>query len=153
MNTITTRPRRQDEDNIEYTFMSDDEYDQAKSAASLWDESLIYGNRYGLDAGVYRERMNQGENFIVCSIPSNDIVKEMGMVYRREYMKTIHLLTDLELSRERMRRRDLVVSLGRVAIDAAMNMADFQADYFLRPSRSLGSDKENFVRLVRDIIV
>lgn len=152
LNTFTTRQRRSGEDELEYTFVSDDIYSQTKSAATAWDESVVYGNRYGVNAGAYIERMKYGENFIVCSVPDNEVVDEMKDIYSPDRVKTIHIQTNRFLSAERMRQRDQVVNIGRVAIDYAMQSNNFNADYLFNPSDSIDTDKEQFVKLTRRIL-
>ncbi len=152
LNTITTRPQRNNEDTLEYTFTSLPEYERRKAQSSLWDESVIYENYYGVDAGYYIDRMDGGQNFIVCSVPSNDIIDEMGAIYSRKRIKTIHIPTFQSAAMERMRQRDAKVDMARVAIDAAITQGGFDADYTLSLSDSLDIDQERFLNIIRGII-
>lgn len=152
LNTITTRPQRDNEDTLEYTFTSLSEYETRKAQSKLWDESVVYDNYYGVDAQSYIDRMDDGENFIICTIPSNDIVDEMGAIYSRERIRTIHIPTFQFTAVERMRQRDAKVDMARVAIDAAIAQEQFDADYTLSLSDSLDVDKERFLNIIRSII-
>ena len=127
LNTITTRPQRSNEDTLEYTFTSLPEYERRKVRSSLWDESVIYENYYGVDAGYYIDRMDSGQNFIVCSVPSNDVIDEMSAIYSRGRIKTIHIPIFQFAAMERMLQRDTKVDMARVAIDAAMTQERFDA--------------------------
>jgi guanylate kinase len=152
LNTVTTRPQRSNEDTLEYTFTSLPEYECRKAQSSLWDESIIYENYYGVDAGYYIDRMDDGQNFIVCSVPSNNVIDEMSAIYSKWRIKTIHIPTFQSAAMERMRQRDTKVDMARVAIDAAITQERFDADYTLSLSGSLEVDKERFLNIVRSII-
>lgn len=154
MKTFTTRPRRTNEDDIEYTFVSDFEYDQHQKAAKVWDGSIIYGNHYGVNATQYIDALNRGENVIFCSIPSLEIMRDISIIYNTHNMRTIQLMAGVEASAEQARSRDRTIDIGRVALDAAMSTDNvFEADYKLIPSRSLSTDKVNFLNIIRSIIL
>src|SRR5690606_30788963 len=129
---------------------------RAKSQATSWDESVIYGNYYGLDPGEYINRMNRGENLIVCSIPSEEIIEDMSDAYGQERIKTIHLATQLALAAERLNARNTPLEIGRLATDNALITSDgsggFQPDYVFEPSGDLRKDKLRFANLVGGII-
>lgn len=152
LKTITTRPQRDNEDDFEYTFVSVTEYGSLKRQSWLWDESVIYGNFYGVDAQSYINRMDDGQNFIACTIPSNDVVNEMSTIYSRESIKTIYIPTPSSIAVERMQHRDTKVNLARVAIDSVIAQEEFDADYILDLSDSLDVNKEKFVKTIRGII-
>ena len=44
MKTFTTRKRRPSEDEVEYEFVTKEEYSRIKKLAPIWDESIIYNN-------------------------------------------------------------------------------------------------------------
>lgn len=152
LNTYTTRQKRLNEDDLEYTFVTDDEYDRAKGEASIWDESIIYNNRYGVDASQYIARMDQGESFIVCSVPDHNVVMSMRSIYSYDRVKTIYLPIDTDVSAERMRDRDSAINFGRVAMDSILWSERFDADYIFNPSESQDSDKRAFIELVKGIM-
>ena len=153
MNTITTRPRRLDEDDVEYTFVSGLEYEQYRHSASIWDETIIYGNRYGVNATLHKEALDQGQNVIFCTIPSFEVMEDMRSIYGQAVLKTVQLMAGLERSAEQAKARDGAVDLGRTASDNTTDNDDqFEADYTLVPSGSLGTDKVNFLNIIRIII-
>lgn len=152
LKTVTTRPQREDEDTLEYTFVDLSKYRSLKLHSMLWDESVVYGNFYGVDAQSYINEMENGQNFIVCTVPSNDVVDEMSAIYSRERIKTVYVPTLQSVSMERMQRRDTKVDIARVAIDSALMQEKFNADYTLSLSDSLGVDKERFINIIRRII-
>lgn len=151
MNTLTTRPRRQDEDDIEYTFVDVGTYRQMKAAANRWDESLIYGNYYGLNPDDYIAQLEQGTNLIVCSTPSGKVVGDMADIYG-DSLKSIHVKTTPTTSAERLRQRNIMRDMSRVALDAVMLDDGFTADFSFDPSGRLEIDTANFVVLIERII-
>lgn len=151
MKTITTREPRPHEDDVEYTFATSSEYDRMRDRASVWDESLIYGNRYGVNASFYIEEIRKGRNLIFCSVPSSTILDGMCQVYGK--ITTVHLKTDLETSFERQKMRDGVKNLGRLAVDRAMDVQKaFTADYIMQPTRVIDDDKAEFLKIIMGII-
>lgn len=151
MNTITTRPRRDGEDDVEYTFVSKDQYECIKSAATLWDESYVYGNYYGLDPSRYIEGLEGGQNFIVCTPPDTSIISPMAKLYG-DSTKTIHIATDRDMSAERVAARNIGRDLSRIAIDAAMFEGGFRPDFTFNPSGDLTRDGVDFVKLIKGVI-
>lgn len=151
MNTLTTRPRRQDEDDIEYTFVDIGAYSQMKAAANRWDESLIYGNYYGLNPDDYIAQLEQGTNLIVCSTPSGKVVGDMADIYG-DSLKSIHVKTTPTTSAERLRQRNIMRDMSRVALDAVMLDDGFIADFSFDPSGRLEIDTANFAVLIERII-
>lgn len=151
MNTLTTRPRRQDEDDVEYTFVDIDTYGQMKAAANRWDESLIYGNYYGLNPDDYIAQLEQGTNLIVCSTPSDRVVGDMADIYS-DSLKSIHVKTTPTTSAERLRQRNIMRDMSRVALDAVMLDDGFIADFSFDPSGRLEIDTANFAVLIERII-
>ena len=152
LNTITTRAQRDNEDTLEYTFVGLQEYKVRKAQSKLWDESFVYENYYGVDAQTYIDRMDDGQNFIVCSVPSNDVIDEMRAIYSRERIITIHIPTSQSIAKERMRQRDAMINLARVAIDATISEQEFDAYYTLSLNGSVDNDRETFVNIIREII-
>ena len=151
MNTLTTRPRRQEEDDVEYTFVDVDTYHQMKAAANRWDESLIYGNYYGLNPDNYIAQLEQGTNLIVCSTPSDKVVRDMSDIYG-DSLKSIYVKTAPATSAERLSQRNIIRDMSRIAIDATMVDDGFMADFSFDPSGKLEIDKVNFVALIERII-
>ena len=151
MNTLTTRPRRQDEDDIEYTFVDVGTYRQMKAAANRWDESLIYGNYYGLNPDDYIAQLEQGTNLIVCSTPSDKVVGDMSDIYG-DSLKSILVKTTPATSAERLRQRNIMHDMSRVALDSVMLDDGFTADFSFDPSGRLEIDTANFVVLIERII-
>lgn len=151
MNTLTTRPRRQDEDDIEYTFVDVGTYRQMKAAANRWDESLIYGNYYGLNPDDYIAQLEQGTNLIVCSTPSDKVVGDTSDIYG-DSLKSILVKTTPATSAERLRQRNIMHDMSRVALDAVMLDDGFTADFSFDPSGRLEIDTANFVVLIERII-
>ena len=152
LKTITTRPRRENEDTLEYTFADLPGYESLKLRSKLWDETLVYGNFYGVDAQSYINRIENGQNFIACTVPTNDIVDEMSAIYSRERIKTVYIPTLRSVAMERMQHRDTKITIARVAIDSAIAQEKFNADYTLELSDSLDMDKERFINIIRRII-
>lgn len=153
LNTLTTRQQRDNEDTLEYNFVSLQEYESIKAQSQLWDETIIYDNYYGVDAQGYIDRMDNGQNFIVCSVPSNEIINEMSALYSGDRVKTIHLPTLPSIAIERMQERDTIVNTARIAIDTTLDQINFNADYTLNLSNSLKVDKERFLSIIRSIII
>ncbi len=151
MNTLTTRPRRQDEDDIEYTFVDMDTYNKTKTAASRWDESLIYGNHYGLNPDDYITQLERGTNLIVCSTPSNKVIGDMADIYGSS-LKSIYIKTAPATSAERLRQRNIMHDMSRIALDAMLLDDGFTADFSFDPSGKLDVDKISFAALIERII-
>ena len=151
MNTLTTRPRRQGEDCVEYTFVDMETYNKRKAVANRWDESLVYGNYYGLNPDDYIAQLEQGANLIVCSVPSGEVIGEMTDIYGN-YLKSIHIKTAPNISAERLRKRKIMCDMSRVAIDAIITGEGFVADFSFDPSGKLEIDKANFAALIERII-
>ena len=153
MKTVTTRQRRIDEDDMEYTFVNEHTYEQHRQSAKIWDESSIYGNRYGVNATLYIDALKQGQNVIFCSIPSLEVMKDMRSIYGQTVLKTVQLMAGLEKSAEQAKSRDGVIDLKRTTSDVNLTNGDrFEADYNLLPSGSLMTDKVNFLNIIRRII-
>lgn len=50
LKTLTTRPQRQgEEDSLEYEFVTNSDYDEARSHSELWDHTEYKGFKYGAD--------------------------------------------------------------------------------------------------------
>lgn len=152
MNTFTTRPRREGEDDTEYTFVSPVQYAHIKSEAALWDESYVYGNYYGLDPSKYIAALEQGQNFIVCGTPDVAVVNPMVNLYGSDTVSTIHIATNEQTSAERLGARNIERDLSRIAIDAIMLNGSFNPDFVFEPSGDLEHDKDRFITLVEEII-
>lgn len=151
MNTLTTRLPRLGEDSVEYTFVDPATYNQRKLKSERWDESIVYGNYYGLDPDSYIEQLEQGVSFMVCSVPSGDVIKSMVDIYG-SFLKTVYIKTLLSVSAERLRQRNITHDMSRIAIDAAMARESFTADFSFETTGDLTIDKENFTQLVGGII-
>ena len=152
MNTFTTRPRREGEDDIEYTFVDPAQYAHIKSEAAAWDESQIYGNYYGLDPSRYITELEQGQNVIVCGAPDVTVVNPMIHLYGSDVVSTIHVTTNKQVSAERLAARNIARDLSRVAADAIMLENGFEPDFIFDPSGDLARDKDKFTNLVEEII-
>lgn len=154
MNTYTTRPRRTGEDEVEYTFVRHGQYDRLKRTSERWDESVLYGNYYGLDPDLYLEKMARGSSIIVCSVPSEEVIGGMKELYGKDRTKVVHLATDSETSKEYLKARGISSELGRAAIDMALLQDDraFSSDYTLTPSGKIEQDKVRFSNLIGEII-
>lgn len=153
MNTYTTRSRRFDEDDIEYTFVDEDQYAYVRDKAVLWDESYIYGNYYGLDPAWYLAELSEGRNFIVCTVPDNALVDPMIDLYEPSgSVKMIYIKMDRRVSEERIMKRKIERDLSRIAIDAAMLENKFRADFIFTPSGDLECDKERFNAVIGGIL-
>ena len=152
MNTFTTRPRREGEDDTEYTFVGPVQYAHIKSEAALWDESYVYGNYYGLDPSKYIAKLEQGQNFIVCATPDTAVINPMIDLYGSDVVSAIHISADRQLSAERIAIRNIERDLSRIAIDAIMLENDFKPDFVFDPSGDLERDKDRFITLVEEII-
>ena len=151
MNTLTTRLRRKNEDNIEYTFVDADTYNRLKTMSGQWDESLIYGNYYGLDPGSYIAQLEQGMNFIICSAPSDKIVGDMINIYG-DSLKSIHIKTTQSTSAERLHQRSATQDMSRIDLSAMMINERFTSDFSFEPSGDLDIDKVAFTTLIERII-
>ena len=122
-----------------------------KAAANRWDESLIYGNYYGLNPDDYIAQLEQGTNLIVCSTPSGKVVGDMADIYG-DSLKSIHVKTTPTTSAERLRQRNIMHDMSRVALDAVMLDDGFIADFSFDPSGRLEIDTANFAVLIERII-
>lgn len=151
LSTYTTRERRPNEDNFEYIFVNEKVYLQKRDSSSLWDESIIYDNYYGTDASYYLDAMAAGENFVVCSVPSLEIIDDMRSIYGKDRLSTIHLRVDAASSGERAAVRDGTVNLGRLAVDLSRS-SDFISDYDFHPSGSIERDRSNFKKIFEEIM-
>ena len=64
--TMTTRPRRLSEkDNVDYHFVSKDEFQQLLKNNELLESANVYGNWYGAPKEPIRQALKQGNDIIV----------------------------------------------------------------------------------------
>lgn len=151
MKTFTTRKRRPSEDEVEYEFVTKEEYSRIKKLAPIWDESIIYNNYYGTDASCQINSLEAGRNLIVCSPPSANVIEGMRQIYGK--IITVHLQTDLERSHERQETRDGATDLGRIATDSALDESGvFISDYSIETEGQINIDQYNFLNIIKEII-
>ena len=64
--TMTTRPRRHNEkDNVDYHFISQDEFEKLLKNNELLESANVYGNWYGVPKEPIRQALKQGNDVIV----------------------------------------------------------------------------------------
>ena len=64
--TMTTRPRRHNEkDNVDYHFVSQDEFEKLLKNNELLESANVYGNWYGVPKEPIRQALKQGDDIIV----------------------------------------------------------------------------------------
>jgi guanylate kinase len=64
--TMTTRPRRHNEkDDVDYHFVSHDEFEKLLKNNELLESANVYGNWYGVPKEPIREALKQGKDIIV----------------------------------------------------------------------------------------
>ena len=64
--TVTTRPRRDNEqDMVDYHFISTDEYRNMLAGKELLESASVYGNWYGVPRAVVKEALDRGEDVII----------------------------------------------------------------------------------------
>ena len=63
--TVTTRPKRPGEtDNVDYHFISNEEFKHLIECKDLFEHACVYGNYYGVPARPVREALSQGQDVI-----------------------------------------------------------------------------------------
>lgn len=63
--TVTTRPKRPMEtDNVDYHFISIEEFNHLLESEDLFEHACVYGNYYGVPARPVREALAQGQDVI-----------------------------------------------------------------------------------------
>ena len=63
---MTTRPRRRNEkDNVDYHFVSQDEFQTSLKNNELLESANVYGNWYGVPKEPIRQALKQGNDIIV----------------------------------------------------------------------------------------
>src|SRR5690349_4251804 len=68
LKTVTTRPKRADEDDKpEYEFVNDFQYEKRRLTSRNWDHADYNGFKYGADVDSVRRQLNSGVN-IICSV-------------------------------------------------------------------------------------
>ena len=64
--TVTTRPRRPNEqDGVDYRFLSDEEFDTLLAGGGLLEHAEVYGLRYGVPKAPVQEALACGEDVVV----------------------------------------------------------------------------------------
>ena len=64
--TVTTRPRRpKEKDNIDYHFISEDEFQKLLKDNELLESANVYGNWYGVPKEPIRKALKQGNDIMV----------------------------------------------------------------------------------------
>ena len=64
--TMTTRPRRRNEkDNVDYHFVSKDEFQTSLKNNELLESANVYGNWYGVPKEPIRQALKQGNDIII----------------------------------------------------------------------------------------
>ncbi len=64
--TLTTRPRRDNEQNmVDYHFVSTDEYRDMLARDELLESANVYGNWYGVPRAAVKEALDRGEDVII----------------------------------------------------------------------------------------
>jgi guanylate kinase len=64
--TVTTRPRRDNEqDMVDYHFISTDEYRDMLAMNELLESASVYGNWYGVPRTAVKEALDRGEDVII----------------------------------------------------------------------------------------
>ena len=63
---MTTRPRRHNEkDNVDYHFVSQDEFEKLLKNNELLESANVYGNWYGVPKEPIRQALKQGNDIVV----------------------------------------------------------------------------------------
>jgi ribose 1,5-bisphosphokinase PhnN len=154
MNTYTTRPRREGEDEVEYTFVSTDEYTKVAQNVPEWDEAIVYGNKYGINSSVYIEHLEQGINLMLCTTPTIEMIEATSRFYGKHRMRVVNIKSVLTEDRERIVNSRPFSELARNAIDATFGNEAFQlhVDVEFQPVYKLELDTQRFITLIGGII-
>lgn len=153
----TTRPRREDDGDIEYRFVTEAEYKKCKNSSNLWDDmdSKIHSYNYGADVGHVNSRRNKGIHQISCIAPSLEIFNEMKNLYGGR-VALIVINTPLKIANQRLvssrdeARRDRVSSPYQT--EESLNKLKTEAQMIFNPIGVIHKDRASFKRLVSNLV-
>ena len=150
---VTTRPRREKEENIlnELRFVGKEEYASLRAGSALWDHSEVAGNYYGADIAVIREQLRRGINLICPVAPDILIVDEMKEAYS---IQPILIWIDTPLDTANKRLAELRPDRSKHHYQTSKTRDTFlkTADFIFTPSGELETDIRDFIGLIRKII-
>lgn len=154
--TVTTKPPRKDSDrtsSYEYEFVSEDEYQRRKEAASEWDHSFIYNASYGCDSSVYQKKLEEGTNLIINTLPDNSEIENLKRIYGSAsggiaviFIDTPHIESEKIIYSERPDFESI-----RVEEDSKRERFMGYDELFV-PERSIESDSKRFNELIIRIL-
>lgn len=146
LRTVTTRPRRQGEqDGVEYQFVNEQEYEAARAKSEQWDHSEYQGYKYGADVAAVRKQLGSGVA-VICSIaPSGVILEQMKHIFGPDPI-TVWVDTSIEVVKARIKGDKL-----RSARQENMSLrAEMQ--HIFTPTYLLADDEAAFTKLIRSLI-
>lgn len=142
LKTLTTRPQRQgEEDSLEYEFVTNDEYEEARSHSERWDHTKYKGFKYGADVEFIKQRLVQGTDVICSVVPDWQTVEEMTQLYQAK-PKTIWIDTPQSVAAERI--ADDALRASRQEKDGAKQ----HFDYIFEPAGDVATDCNAFMKLL-----
>ena len=142
---VTRPPRAGEEESYEYVFVSDEEYELAKSKSTNWDETVFNSIKYGSDAEAYIRDLKSGTNVIVAVTPSLDDISSMTKIYGLKPV-TVWIDTPREICEARVKGDTKRAS--RIEDETVK-------EYFnilFTPSNNLIEDSTSFIKLIESII-
>jgi guanylate kinase len=146
--SYTTRPKRRGEvDGVDYTFVSNEEFDAMVRADSFAEWAVVHGNQYGTSRAVVEAGLAEGRDVVF------DVDWQGGKRLREQWpddaLMIFILPPDLDVLEQRLRRRatdeeDVIRRRLRTAIEEISH-------HDLYPHKILNDDLEESYALLRSM--
>lgn len=145
LRTVVTRPRRDDDESLEYDFVSDDEYENRRQLATMWDHVEHQGFKYGVDVDWVYQTLRAGTNLMCAIAPDKAIYTKLAKLYGNQPI-SIWVDTDKDISQARVNEDTI-----RSARQESSELRDIFQHIFT-PSRDMAADQKLFARLIIEAI-
>ena len=151
LRTSTTRTRRPNEDEVEYEFVDIESYKRLAKESKTWDDTIIYGNHYGVDYGNYNSQLDAGLNYIVCTVPDLEIVESLKSTYGIYRTSTLLINVSHEVTKQRLKNERITGEMSRLAIEESFETPN-SFDLIFTPTGDLDSTQQSFNKIIGDIL-
>lgn len=153
METYTTRPRREGEEDLqgELIFVSKEEYEKLRAKSSSWDHSEVAGNFYGNDAAAINAQLRKGQDLICPVAPDVSMLNEMKECYE---VNPVFVWIDVPLETANTRLETLRPDRIKHHYQNEETRVTFLklADHIFTPIGDLEKDVVSFVELIKNIM-
>lgn len=142
---VTRPPRTGEESTPEYVFVNNAEYEQLKTAAKNWDETIYDGYKYGTDGAKYFNDLHAGINIVVAVAPDLAIIRGMASKYSIQPI-TVWIDTDEATAQSR-----ITSDIDRAARqETAAIRSEF--GHVFTPVGNIQKDSDAFVKLIQTLL-